>query len=451
MQKQVPPRASVLLAITAIGMLAMFVTARAQLSQTSPYRPDVPGAGETTNEAYELQTSIEDGFTLAAVGDLILAYPPPHAEDPDFKSLVDLISDADVAYANFEGHVLDMRTLPFDRVGGFVAPPEVATAVKEMGFDVVGRSNNHSSEFTVEGLLASDELLRGAGLVTTGSGPDIRWARQPGYFNSAKGRVAFVAASPSFGRAPVSVDDPTRGGTFALRTTRCTIVPAEREAEFRGRDEECVRVGNVDAPTWSYEMDQGDLDAILASVREGKMRSHFLAVGTHAHQTVYEETPVTPAGNSGAALDPTVADFLQQYARATIDAGADAFFGTGPHILRGIEIYKGRPIFYGLGEFFRQMGVIGLGGQEPRRMRGILGDPIRYEHIVTVSTFSGGQVSEIRLYPIDLGYGAQFVEYGVPRMASPAVAQKTLKRLQELSAPFGTTITVRGNVGVIRP
>ena len=84
-------------------------------------------------------------------------------------------------------------------------------------------------------------------------------------------------------------------------------------------------------------------------------------------------------------------------------------------------------------------------------MRGILGDPIRYEHIVTVSTFSGGQVSEIRLYPIDLGYGAQFVEYGVPRMASPAVAQKTLKRLQELSAPFGTTITVRGNVGVIRP
>ena len=451
MQKQVPPRASVLLAITAIGILAMFVAARAQLSQTSPYRPDVPGAGETTNEAYELQTSIGDGFTLAAVGDLILAYPPPHAEDPDFKSLVDLISDADVAYANFEAHVLDMRTLPFDRVGGFVGPPEVATAVKEMGFDVVGRSNNRSSEFTVEGLLASDELLRGAGLVTTGSGPDIRWARQPGYFNSAKGRVAFVAASPSFGRAPVSVDDPTRGGTFPLRTTRCTIVPAEREAEFRGRDEECVRVGNVEAPTWSYEMDQGDLDAILASVREGKMRSHFLAVGTHAHQTVYEETPVTPAGNSGAALDPTVADFLQQYARATIDAGADAFFGTGPHILRGIEIYKGRPIFYGLGEFFRQMGVIGLGGQEPRRMRGILGDPIRYEHIVAVSSFSGGQVSEIRLYPIDLGYGAQFVEYGVPRMASPAVAQKTLKRLQELSAPFGTTITVRGNVGVIRP
>ena len=148
-------------------------------------------------------------------------------------------------------------------------------------------------------------------LVTTGSGPDIRWARQPGYFNSAKGRVAFVAASPSFGRAPVSVDDPTRGGTFALRTTRCTIVPAEREAEFRGRDEECVRVGNVDAPTWSYEMDQGDLDAILASVREGKMRSHFLAVGTHAHQTVYKETPgggicprLRPAPWPGARASP---------------------------------------------------------------------------------------------------------------------------------------------------
>ena len=50
------------------------------------------------------------------------------------------------------------------------------------------------------------------------------------------------------------------------------------------------------------------------------------------------------------------------FAKAAIDAGADAFLGTGVHVLRGIEIYKGRPIFYGLGEFFRQMDVVGLSG-----------------------------------------------------------------------------------------
>ena len=430
-----------------------FLSTAAYGQLPSPYLPDVPGAGEQTNEEYEMQTTIEDGFTMTVVGDLIMAYPPPHGNDPRFQSLVELIQGADVAYANFESHVLNMLTLPHDRFGGFVGPPEVATAVKDMGFDVVGRSNNHSSEFGVEGLLNSDQIIRDAGLVISGSGPDIRWARQPGYFNSAKGRVAFVTASPSFGRAAVSEDNPKTGGTFPLRTTRCTIVSAADEARVRATldAEECIRIGDVDKPTWSYEMNRADLDAILKSVREGKLRSHFVAVGTHAHQTVYNDTPVTPAGNSGSALDPTVPDFLQAYARASIDAGADAFIGTGPHILRGIEIYKGRPIFYGLGEFFRQMGTIGLGGENPRRVSGILGDPIRYEHVLAVSTFSKGQVSEIRLYPTDLGYGAQFVEYGVPRMASPAVAQKTLKRLQELSAPFGTTITVRGNVGVIRP
>jgi poly-gamma-glutamate synthesis protein (capsule biosynthesis protein) len=96
------------------------------------------------------------------------------------------------------------------------------------------------------------------------------------------------------------------------------------------------------------------------------------------------------------------------------------------------------------------MGTIGLGGENPRRVSGILGDPIRYEHVLVVSTFSKGQVSEIRLYPTDLGYGAQFVEYGLPRMADSDLAQKTLRRLQELSSPLGTTISIEGDVGVIR-
>ena len=47
-------------------------------------------------------------------------------------------------------------------------------------------------------------------------------------------------------------------------------------------------------------------------------------------------------------------DFLIELAHKSIDSGADAFVGHGPHLLRGIEIYKGKPIFYDLGEFFRE-------------------------------------------------------------------------------------------------
>ena len=415
----------------------------------SPYRPDVPGSGDRADYAYELETTVEDGFTIAAVGDLIMAWPP-EVGDPSNAGLIDVIRAADVAYANFEAHVLDMRTLPVERNGGFVGEPEVATAVRNMGFDVVGRSNNHSGDFGPGGLLTSDSIIRAAGLVSVGSGPDYRWARAPGYFMTPKGRTAFIVASSSFGRNPVSADDPTRGGSNPLRVTRCTVVPAARLAEFRDRSD-CVRAGDVDKPTWSYAMDQGDLEAILGSIREAKMRSDFLAVGIHAHQTVYEDTPVTRYGNSGAVFDPTVADFLREYAHATIDAGADAFFGTGPHILRGIEIYRGRPVFYGLGEFFRQMGIIGLPGSEPTRGSGTLYDPIRYEHVMAVSTFAGGEVSEIRLYPIDLGWADRFSTRGVPRSPTPEVARRILERLQDLSAPFGTEISIEGEIGVIRP
>ena len=65
------------------------------------------------------------------------------------------------------------------------------------------------------------------------------------------------------------------------------------------------------------------------------MGDGYVLVGYHGHQGV------------GELLAPV--EFQREFARACIDGGADAFIGTGPHFLRGIEIYKGKPIFYGLG------------------------------------------------------------------------------------------------------
>jgi hypothetical protein len=134
-----------------------------------------------------------------------------------------------------------------------------------------------------------------------------------------------------------------------------------------------------------------------------------------------------------------------------IDAGADTFLGTGVHVLRGIEIYKGKPIFYGLGEFFRQMDVIGLSGMGGRGRGDDNSPPIKYESIVAVSRFEHGQVSEIRLHPLELTDDVRMAHRGIPRLASPQMAQRILTRLQKLSAPLGTTITIEGNIGVIRP
>jgi poly-gamma-glutamate synthesis protein (capsule biosynthesis protein) len=179
-----------------------------------------------------------------------------------------------------------------------------------------------------------------------------------------------------------------------------------------------------------------------------------MTVAIHAHQFAD-----TKGGERGAGLADTedldtnssIADFLPVFAKASIDAGADAFLGTGVHVLRGIEIYKGRPIFYGLGEFFRQMDVIGLSGMGGRGRGEENSPPIKYESIVALVRFERGTLAEVRLHPIEIADNVRMAHRGIPKLASPQAAQRILARLQKLSAPLGTTITIENNVGVIRP
>ena len=68
-----------------------------------------------------------------------------------------------------------------------------------------------------------------------------------------------------------------------------------------------------------------------------------------------------------------------------------------------------------------------------------------------VSEYADGSLAEVRLYPIELGYDSpRMAHRGVPRMADSATARRILERLQELSAPYGTEISIQGNVGIIR-
>jgi poly-gamma-glutamate synthesis protein (capsule biosynthesis protein) len=239
---------------------------------------------------------------------------------------------------------------------------------------------------------------------------------------------------------------PTGGGLYPPTGER------DDQMQILGR---WFRRANTDKPRFAYEMNKEDLRDILAMVREGKSKSDFMTVAIHSHETTETED---------VDIAPTPGDFLPVFAKATIDAGADAFLGTGVHVLRGIEIYKGRPIFYGLGEFFRQMDSDGIaatgctgegGGWELDGSRSCRGDrnsePVKYEGMMALSRFDHGTLAEVRIFPTDLNYGTRMAHRGIPHLASPEVAQRTLARLQKLSAPYGTTITIEGNVGVIRP
>ncbi len=301
-----------------------------------------------------------------------------------------------------------------------------------------------------------------------------------------------VATAGSFAiqAEPARGEWPGRGGQSGLRTVRYFMTPPALWDSVKGirqafpngtgfyapgfSDTDITLLGqrfrldrNATKPYYAFEMNQQDLREILAMVREGKTRSDFMTLAIHSHHfhdTAGGERGLNTPENESIDTNPSIADYLPVLAKGAIDAGADAFLGTGVHVLRGIEIYKGRPIFYGLGEFFRQMDIIGLSGMGRGRGEGAAAGaaeggegresdpPIKYESVVAVSRFEHGTLAEVRLHPVELtDRGVRLVHRGIPRLASPETARRILTRLQTLSAPLGTTITIENNIGVIRP
>lgn len=441
-------------------------------------------AAPPRDAAHELAMSVTDGYTLAAVGDCIIARPVSQIVDPAFRGVVKILQSADVAFGNFEGSAIDIRTFaghPQAEFGGvwIIGAPEVARDLKTMGFDVMSRANNHATDWGSEGMRLTSEALDRAGIVHAGVGEHRAAARAGRYLDTPAGRVAIVSMASSFtplSRATPPVGQaPGRPGVNAIRTRRYNLV-AREELEVLRKIRDAQPAGSVRVPpdekadelelfgVWyragdrrgaSYQMDPIDEREILKSIRQAKQMSDFVIATIHAHE---------PGNWSDAP-----ADFLPALARAAIDAGADEFVGHGPHQLRGIEIYKGKPIFYSLGDFIFQLDLlepVAMDLYEQFRM-----DPaaatdaefnamwndrtfkgaVWYQSVVALSRFDRGQVGEIRLYPVDLGYTMRGADRGVPRLASPSVAREILERLRKLSAPFGTSIAIDGDVGIIRP
>ena len=429
----------------------------------------------------ELATSVADGFTVAAVGDCIIARPV--SQTAGFAPVGRLLHDADVAFGNFEGTALDLtRTpaVPQAEFGGvwIIGTPAVARDLKTIGFDVMSRANNHATDWGLEGMRQTSRALDEAGIVHAGVGEHRAEARGARYFDTGKGRVALISVASTFTplsrSAPPLGEAPGRPGVNALRTTRYAFVTPDELRTLRTiRDQQpsgSVRLREKESPDelelfgvrykaadhrgFSYTMDAVDEREILKSIRAAKQLSDFVIVTIHAHEPGnWSETP---------------ADFLPTLAHEAIEAGADEFIGHGPHQIRGIEVYRGKPIFYSLGNFIFQLDLLAPVASdlyEQYKMDSatatdaefnamwnqlVFGGDVWYQSIVTTSRFEKGQLAEIQLRPVDLNYTARGADRGVPRPAAAEVARTILERLARLSQPFGTHVMIERGVGVIR-
>jgi hypothetical protein len=487
-----------------VGMFAIvialgFSTTRGQSVQSGQtFAEPLPPAPR--DNASNLAMKITAPFTVAAVGDVMIKRPALSIEDAQYQDPIKILKGADVAFGNMEGNLADIEHFN-GPLRGMMGDKDVAPALKAMGFDMMNRANNHVFDSDREGMYSTMEQLDKVGIVHAGTGKNLEDARRPKFFDSARGRVGLVGMHTPNGvvsTSSASYESGNVGGRPGMNALDYTVVynvTADQLAQLKAirraaytpppgttnttrlsdpGSEPADRVQlfglsyKVGTPgTRSFELNQGDLREILRSIRNGKYLSEFMIASCHCHQG--------PILAQEWLFEDQIPDFLPELAHATIDAGADMFVGHGPHVLRGIEIYKGKPIFYGLGEFYYQWqhfdsallsgswpqtaAPAGRGGRgaaagaadpvvDVRVSAGLR--PINFESMVTETKYDKGQLVEIRLHPTSGGWDGPISELGMPRTAPPAMAQKILARVQELSKPFGTTISIESNVGVIR-
>lgn len=431
------------------------------------------------------RANLAPGFTGVLTGDLVVddaQAPRMRRESPD---LVAMLTAADVTIGNFESTSFDPRSFegwPEAEPGGsWLASTQRAPAdLRSLGFDMVSRANNHVTDWGVAGMTSTDELLDEAGLLHAGTGRNLSAARAPTIFGSRSGRIAMVSAATRFTVPSRATDEfglvRARPGMNGIRSKKTMRVPQHLLSALRdvrdGLEPGVVRtpdlrkdqrngtvtlLGNTfaahDATHTAIETElyEEDVAAVCGAIRQAKQSSELVVFSLHTHE---------PTNSSSRPPD-----FMRTLAHDAVDAGADVVHGHGPHRLRGVEVYRGKPIFYSLGNFFFMENTqhpltretydkagVSLTWTEPevlehKRVTGVFADRCWYESVVVrcVST-RGGSIDEIHFHPIELHWQeGRDCDRGIPRLADVETGHRILAELSELSAAVGTTIEVRSD------
>jgi poly-gamma-glutamate capsule biosynthesis protein CapA/YwtB (metallophosphatase superfamily) len=430
-------------------------------------------------------------MVVTATGDALISRRLPEYQHSEFQGMLDLIRSTDVAFTNMEIVLTDFEGHHVLESGGIniSADPRVAGDLKNLGFNLMAFANNHTLNYGEHGCLRTLEVLDEYDIVCAGAGRHLAEARMPRYLETLNGRVGLMACASTFGAgqhaAAQRPDVAGRPGLNPQRYDRLFVVDqehydsvkriaektgAEKWREWRvnmGFGQPPKREGELSLADRSFivgdefeirtEPHEGDLKGNSKSLSDAAALSDLTIASMHCHEPKDEMWET--------------ADFIPEVARAFIDAGADMFLGHGPHMLRGLEIYKGKPIFYSLGNFIFQPEYVGrvpaddyssLKADESMSAldvfmqinandtRSFFAKDRYWETVLPMCTFEDRQLTSIELHPISLGPGQSLPGRGTPELAQPDHGQQILEQMIELSKPFGTEIEIRDGVGVVK-
>ncbi|MBI4331114.1 MAG: CapA family protein [Chloroflexi bacterium] len=254
-------------------------------------------------------------LSLYGVGDVLFYRDNPESS---FALALPTLKKADILFGQLE-NVFSDKAPDFHGASSLPAPTQKVSCLTSAGFQVMSLASNHTLDFGEGCLLDSIETLKRSGIAAIGAGKNIEEARRPAIVERNGTRIGFLGY--------------------------CTVLPRGYEAKAGKAGAAPMRaITSYEQVDWQPGMPprvlsfahQEDLAALLADIKTLRPTVDVLVLSLHW----------------GVHYIPSIIAMHQkEIAYAAIDAGVDVILGHHAHILKGIEVYKGKVIFYSLGNF----------------------------------------------------------------------------------------------------
>jgi len=425
---------------------------------------------------------------FTAAGDAIIQRRI-HKDFPGYSELAPFISQGDARFFNLETTLNREGECFASQFSGGTwirTNPEVLADLKGFGFNMTSFNNNHAMDFSYDGFLKTLEYVEASGLVNAGCGRNMAAAAAPRYLETNQGRVALIAVNTNFDASMMAGHPgqrvPGRPGVNGLRIQEKFVVSQEDIALIRSLAQKtgvnCAReitrkegynyppvpegeaeFGTLrfmagDETRWVRTVHPQDEQRVMAAIEEARFQADYVIISVHSHQ-LEGDRKETPSA------------FLEKFSRDCIDAGADAVVGHGPHLLRPIEVYNGKPIFYSLGDFilqlyslefapedfFNQYGLTSadqvgklLLKRSKNRTVGLMEDIRMFETVIPLWEMENGRMTSLELMPACGVKGGHKSEEGLPRRVTDL---GFIERLAKMSEPYGVKMEI-GKDGIVR-
>jgi poly-gamma-glutamate synthesis protein (capsule biosynthesis protein) len=333
------------------------------------------------------------GLRVTLLGQSLIEHGLPDAAWPGRAAIAARLAKADVVFTNLETVIRGARAGAPTReaLTLHAGDRQVLETLKGVHVNLLATASNHAFDLGSGGVLDTLDAIASAGLPSAGSGVDLARAAAPAYRVTPAGGVGLVAAATGKIR---------EGGAAAVGHPGVNVLRRDT-------------AGNVI---------EADSERILHAIRLARRGARTVVVYHHNHDWEPDMAEV-PA-------------WQRAFAHLCVEAGATVFVGHGAPILQGIEMHRGAPLFFGLGNFIFQT-------EKPPGAY----PPEAWESVVAECAFERGRCIEVRLAPVvlnetGLAGAADLATRGAPTFAVGEPARAILGRLATRSIGFGTRLEI---------